>query len=69
MYTWIWRHLPGGIVGKLAGSLLLIAGVVVLLFAFAFPWVEPRLPWNQVTVDTPAAPASVSPSPTSGAAP
>jgi len=42
-----------------AGSTLLIVGVVVLLFLVVFPWAEPRLPFNHVTVDTPP-PASQS---------
>ena len=50
MYTWIWRHLPGGIAGKVLGSLLLVAAAVALLFFVVFPWAEPRLPFNQVTV-------------------
>ena len=50
MYTWIWRHLPGGLPGKLLGTLVLLAGAVALLFFVVFPWAEPRLPFNQVTV-------------------
>ena len=50
MYTWIWRHLPGGLPGKVVGSLLLVAAAVALLFLVVFPWAEPRLPLNQVTV-------------------
>ena len=50
MYVWIWRKLPGGIPGKLAGSLLLLAAAVALLFFVVFPWVEPKLPWNHVNV-------------------
>ena len=50
MYVWIWRHLPGGIAGKLLGSLVLVAGAVAVLFLVVFPWAEPRLPFNQVTV-------------------
>ena len=50
MYIWIWRHLPGGIVGKLLGTLVLLAGALALLFFVVFPWAEPRLPFNQVTV-------------------
>lgn len=50
MYVWIWRHLPGGLPGKLLGTLALLAGVLALLFLVVFPWVEPRLPFNQVTV-------------------
>lgn len=51
MYTWIWRHLPFGLAGKIVGSLLLIAGVAALLFFVVFPRVESRLPFNDVTVD------------------
>ena len=50
MYTWVWRHLPGGLAGKLLGSVVLVFGVVVVLFLVVFPWAEPRLPFNQVTV-------------------
>ncbi len=50
MYTWIWRHLPGGLPGKLAGALLLVAAVSVLLLFVVFPWLEPMLPLNDVTV-------------------
>jgi hypothetical protein len=67
MYVWIWRHLPGGLPGKLLGTLVLLAGVFALLFFVVFPWAEPRLPFNQVTVphESPAAPASGASSPTS----
>ena len=50
MYVWIWRTLPGNWFTKLLGSLLLFLGVCALLFFFVFPWVEPQLPWNHVTV-------------------
>lgn len=51
MYTWIWRHLPGGLAAKLIGCALLLTAVVALLFFVVFPWAEPRLPFNDVTVD------------------
>lgn len=51
MYVWIWRHLPGGLPGKVLGSLVLFALVVLLLFAVVFPAVEPLLPYSDVTVD------------------
>jgi hypothetical protein len=60
MYTWIWRKLPGGLAGKLAGCLVLIAATVLLLFTVVFPWAGPKLPFNHVTVDTP----TTSPTPT-----
>lgn len=50
MYGWIWRTLPGGLVAKLAGSLVLFLLVVVLLFFVVFPAVEPLLPFGDVTV-------------------
>jgi hypothetical protein len=50
MYVWIWRRLPGPLAAKLAGVLVLLVGVLALLFLVVFPWVEPRLPFSQVTV-------------------
>lgn len=56
MYTWIWRHLPGGLAAKLLGAVLLLGVVLALLFFVVFPWLEPRLPFNDVTVDQATAP-------------
>jgi hypothetical protein len=52
VYTWIWQRLPGGLPGKLAGSLLLLTAAVLLLFFVVFPAVEPLLPVGDVTVET-----------------
>jgi hypothetical protein len=54
MYVWIWRKLPGNLAAKLAESLALLAGVVAVLLFVVFPYVEPRLPFNNVNVDQPA---------------
>jgi hypothetical protein len=51
MYVWIWRHLPGPLVVRVLQALLLLAAVVALLLFVVFPWVEPKLPWNDVTVN------------------
>ena len=51
MYGWIWRTLPGGLPGKLFGSLLLLTVAVALLFLVVFPRIEPLLPYSDVTVD------------------
>ena len=51
MYGWIWRHLPGPTASKAALALELALAVVALLLFVVFPWAEPRLPWNDVTVD------------------
>jgi hypothetical protein len=50
MYVWIWRHLPGGRAVKLVQVLLLVLAVCALLLFVVFPWIEPHLPINQVTV-------------------
>jgi hypothetical protein len=50
MYGWIWRHLPGGIWSKAVLALLLFAAVTAVLMVIVFPWVEPRLPFNDVTI-------------------
>ena len=39
MYGWIFRHLPGPLWARVALSLVLLAGVLVLLIQFAFPWI------------------------------
>ena len=51
MYSWIWRHLPGGTASRTVLALLLLTAVVAALLFVVFPWVEPRLPFNDVTVD------------------
>lgn len=64
MYGWLWRKLPGGYVGKIGGCVALLVGALALLFFVVFPWVEPRLPWNDVTVNSPSIEQTVvSPSP------
>ena len=51
MYGWIWRHLPGPTAARAALALVLLLAVVALLLFVVFPWVEPRLPFNDVTID------------------
>ncbi|MEO9140141.1 MAG: hypothetical protein ABI345_13875 [Jatrophihabitans sp.] len=50
MYVWIWRHLPGPLTVRLLQVLLLVLAVSALLLFVIFPWIEPHLPINQVTV-------------------
>lgn len=50
MYTWIWRHLPGVLALKLLQVLVLVLAVSALLLFVVFPWIEPHLPINHVTV-------------------
>ena len=58
MYVWIWRHLPGNTWVRVFLSLVLVLAVVALLFFVVFPWVEPKLPFNDVTVDPTQSPSA-----------
>jgi hypothetical protein len=51
VYSWIWRHLPGGTGSRALLSVVLVLAVAALLLFVVFPWVEPHLPFNDVTVD------------------
>lgn len=51
MYTWIWRHLPGGTAAKGLAALVLVLAVAQLVLFVVFPEVEPLLPFTNVTVD------------------
>ena len=51
MYSWIWRTLPGGTAAKAVQSIILFLAVVALLFFVVFPWIEPYMPYNNVTVN------------------
>jgi hypothetical protein len=46
MYAWVWRHLPGPVPVRLLISLVLLAMVVVALFGWVFPWIEPHVPFT-----------------------
>ncbi|MCP2254908.1 hypothetical protein LY13_004368 [Prauserella aidingensis] len=50
MYGWIWRHLPGPVALRVVEALVLVAAVVALLMFVVFPWLEPMLPFNDVSV-------------------
>lgn len=50
MYAWIWRHLPGPVPVRAIIALVLLLGIVALLFIVVFPWLDPLLPFNHVTV-------------------
>lgn len=51
MYTWFWRHLPGPLPVRLLLCLIAFGAITVILFFVVFPWVEPKLPFSDVTVD------------------
>ncbi|MBA0124084.1 hypothetical protein H0B56_00835 [Haloechinothrix sp. YIM 98757] len=50
MYAWLWRHLPGPRPVRALIALALIVGVIALLMLVVFPWAEPLLPFNNVSV-------------------
>lgn len=50
MYAWIWRHLPGPLLVRLITAVVLAAAIVTLLMFVVFPWLEPMLPFNDVSV-------------------
>ena len=50
MYLWMWRHLPGGTATRAVTALALVLVDCALLLFVVFPWMEPRLPFNDVTV-------------------
>jgi hypothetical protein len=51
MYGWIWNHLPGPTAVRILICTLAFVAVVAVLFTWVFPWIEPRLPFTDVTVD------------------
>ncbi|AIJ20144.1 MULTISPECIES: hypothetical protein [Amycolatopsis] len=51
MYGWIWRRLPGPVAVRALIALVLVLGVIALLLFVVFPWLEPMLPFNQVSVN------------------
>jgi hypothetical protein len=52
MYAWMWRRLPGPLPLRIGLAAVLLLAVVAVLFLWVFPWVEPRLPFTDVTVDS-----------------
>jgi len=51
MYAWIWRHLPGPMAVRVVLAAGLVVGAVALLMFVVFPWLEPVLPFNNVTTE------------------
>ncbi len=51
MYGWIWRQLPGPFAVRVGTAVVLAFGVVALLMFVVFPWLEPMLPFNNVTAE------------------
>jgi hypothetical protein len=58
VYVWLWKRLPGPWPVKVLQCAVLLTIVVLLLFTVVFPWVEPRLPFTDVTVNTMGTPSA-----------
>lgn len=82
MYAALWRLLPGPVWVKALQVLVLIVAVVAVCFVWVFPWISPKLPFTQNTVEEgssisvgpsaslPASPSgTASPSPTASVSP
>jgi hypothetical protein len=50
MYAFLWRHIPGPLAVRLLIITAALAVIVVLLFGWVFPWVEPLMPFSGNTV-------------------
>ncbi|MDN6302532.1 MAG: hypothetical protein ACTHV2_09735 [Brachybacterium sp.] len=59
MYAWLFRHLPGPLWARIVLTVLVLAAIVVALFAWAFPAIAPLMPFNDGMVGA-AAPEELS---------
>ena len=59
MYAWLFRHLPGPLWARIVLTVLLLAAIVVALFAWVFPAIAPYMPFNDGMVGA-AAPGELS---------
>ena len=50
MYGWIFRRLPGPLWLRIVTSLVLLAGVLVLMVQFLFPWMALVSPFTDSTI-------------------
>jgi len=57
VYGWLWRRLPGPTLLRIGLLAVGAFAVVAVLFLVVFPWAEPRLPFNHVTVSTSSSPS------------
>jgi high-affinity Fe2+/Pb2+ permease len=52
MYSALWHRLPGPNVLKAVEVLVMLGVIVIVLFAWVFPWATVHLPIDNVTVDS-----------------
>lgn len=46
MYAWMFRHLPGPLWARIGITVVLLAALIVVLFAWVFPAIAPYMPFN-----------------------
>lgn len=46
MYAWLFRHLPGPLWARIVLTVLVLAAIVAVLFAWVFPAIAPLMPFN-----------------------
>jgi hypothetical protein len=51
MYGWIFRRLPGPLWLRLVTALVLLAGGLVLMVQFLFPWMSQFTQFTDSTID------------------
>lgn len=51
MFGVVWRVLPGPGFVKFLFVLVVVGGLAGFLWFYAFPWADPYLPFNEVTVE------------------
>ncbi len=44
MYAWFWSHLPGPTAVRVLVVVAVVAALIVVCFAWVFPWVATKLP-------------------------
>ncbi|MGJ9372337.1 hypothetical protein [Nesterenkonia sp. CF4.4] len=57
MYAWLFRSLPGPLWVQILLALVIVAGVVLLLMQFVFPWLSQYSPLNDSTLESMTFPA------------
>lgn len=50
MYGWIFRHLPGPLWLRILISVALLAGALVLMVQFLFPWMSQYTQFSDSTI-------------------
>ncbi|GAB4100504.1 hypothetical protein [Sinomonas halotolerans] len=50
MYAWIFRHLPGPLWVRILTAIALLAGALVLMVRYLFPWLSDLTTFTDTTI-------------------